>query len=243
MKITVLSKEIIMSDTQILLVEDEVEIADLVRLYLTNEGFRVHAFNNGTDALLFLSSHSSDLAILDIMLPDMNGLTICQEIRKKYTFPVIILTALGTLQDTINGLALGADDYVTKPFRIPELVARVKAQLRRAELYSRKPCSLPDPPLSYLGLTLYPAQHVCELEGKQLHVTPTEFCILELLLQNLGKPVSAEYIFQSLWQEEYFDKENNTIMVHIRRLRDKMGEDYRHPRYIQTVWGVGYKMG
>lgn len=232
-----------MKPADILIVEDEVEIADLIRLYLINEGFTVHICHNGADALQSLRIHSFDLIILDIMLPDMSGFTICQEIRKHHTFPVIMLTALGDLQDKINGLSLGADDYVTKPFCVPELIARVKAQLRRVDIYSKQRAPRADAPLTYLDLTLYPEQHRCMLSGKELHVTPTEFGILEILLRNLGKPVSADAIFQALWKDEYFDKENNTITVHIRRLRDKMGEDYHHPRYIQTVWGIGYKIG
>ena len=210
-----LRKFTIMKDTTILIVEDEKEIADLIKLYLTNEGYETYSYANGQEALNALETHSFGLAILDIMLPDMNGFIICQEIRKKYTFPVIMLTALGDLQDKIDGLAAGADDYITKPFRIPELIARVKAQLRRADVYSRQAVDYPDPHLSYLGLELYPNQHLCMLEGQALHITPTEFAILEILLKNHGKPVSADALFQAIWKEEYFDKDNNTITVYI----------------------------
>ena len=150
-----------MKPADILIVEDEVEIADLIRLYLINEGFTVHICHNGADALQSLRIHSFDLTILDIMLPDMSGFTICQEIRKHHTFPVIMLTALGDLQDKINGLSLGADDYVTKTFRVPELIARVKAQLRRVDIYSKQSAPRADAPLTYLDLTLYPEQHRC----------------------------------------------------------------------------------
>ena len=170
----------------------------------------------------------------------MSGLTVCREIRKKDTYPVIFLTAKGEEIDKINGLALGADDYITKPFRPLEMVARVKAQLRRSKKYN---CTGQEEDLLVRGgLTLNVRTHQCTLGGKDLKLTPTEFSVLEILCRKKGSVVSSEELFHAIWKDEYYSRKNNTITVHIRHLREKMGDSIDHPRYIKTVWGCGYKI-
>ncbi len=224
----------------ILVVDDEKEIADLVELYLKNENFNVYKFYNGSETLKCLETQQIDLAILDLMLPDIDGLTICQKIREKYDFPIIMLTAKETEIDKITGLTLGADDYVTKPFRPLELMARVKAQLRRYQMMSNKQ---KDNIITIGGLTIDNDNHQCLLNNEILSLTPTEFSILWLLCVNHGKVVKADQIYQELWGEKYYTNSSSSIMVHIRHLREKMHDSAENPKYIQTVWGVGYKIG
>ena len=228
----------------ILVVDDEREITDLLEVYLSNEGFRVIKAYNGRSALAAIEQEKDkmDLAILDIMLPDISGYDLCCRIRDQYTYPIIMLTARGEDMDKINGLSLGADDYVTKPFNPLELMARVKAQLRRAKRYSHTKTAEEEQDVMDLGgLVINRATHECHLYGKQIALTPIEFKILWVLCENRGEVVSSEQLFEQVWQEKYLDC-NNTVMVHIRRLREKLGEPARKPRWIKTVWGVGYKV-
>lgn len=224
----------------IIVVDDEKEIADLVELYLTNEGFTVHKFNNGTDAIKCIDTSHIDLALLDVMLPDIDGFSICRHIRENSNYPVIMLTARVEDIDKINGLSIGADDYITKPFNPLEMTARVKAQLRR---YTRYNTGAPQEIRGYdsRGLVVNYNTHVCTLNGRDISLTPTEFNILRMLCENCGNVVSSEEIFEKVWGEKYLDS-NNTVMVHIRRLREKLGEPSRNPKFIKTVWGVGYKI-
>lgn len=228
-------------EDRILVVDDEKEIADLISLYLKNEGYLVYKFYNAAEALACIREEPLDLAILDVMLPDEDGYSICRKIRKNYAYPVIMLTAKDAEVDKIIGLSLGADDYVTKPFRPLELIARVKAQLRRYKQYS---CLTENERnlIAIGGLTINGDTHECTLDGEQLSLTPTEFSILQILSRKNGDVVSAEELFYELWGDEYYSKNNNTITVHIRHLREKMGESIENPRYIKTVWGVGYKI-
>ena len=227
---------------KILIVDDEREIADLVELYLQNENYSVFKFYSARDALACIESTELDLAILDVMLPDLNGFTLCQKIRERYTYPIIMLTAKDAETDQITGLTLGADDYVTKPFRPLELVARVKAQLRRYKKYNPAQAQTDAPSVFlYAGLELNPSTHECILNGKALALTPTEFSILRILLEKRGQVVSSEALFHEIWKDEYYNKSNNTITVHIRHLREKMGDTIDDPKYIKTIWGVGYR--
>ena len=229
--------------THILIVDDEPEIADLVELYLTNENFTVHKFYSPYDAYQCVASQRLDLAILDVMMPGMDGFALLQKIRKDYTFPVLMLTAKEEEIDKINGLALGADDYITKPFRPLELVARVKAQLRRFTRYNpAEPGGRQESTIAFSGLVLNQDTHECLLNEKPLSLTPTEFSILYYLLSNRGKVVSSEELFHAVWGDKYYTNNNNTVMVHIRHLREKMGDSAENPKYIRTVWGVGYKI-
>lgn len=228
-------------EERILIVDDEKEIADLVALYLENEGFGVVKCYTGGEALQCIREEKFDLAILDIMLPEISGLEICRRIREKYTYPVIMLTAKGEETDKITGLTLGADDYMTKPFLPLELVARVKAQLRRYKRYNTAEEKDEEVP-SVSGLVLNIKTHQCTLNEKELNLTPTEFSILRILCQRKGQVVSAEELFHLIWADEYYTKNNNTITVHIRHLREKMGDSFESPKYIKTVWGCGYKI-
>lgn len=228
-------------EESILIVDDEREIADLVALYLENEGFRVTKYYDGREALGYIREEKPDLAILDIMLPGISGLELCRKIRENYTYPVIMLTAKGEETDKITGLTLGADDYITKPFLPLELVARVKAQLRRYKRYNVAEEKEEDV-LSVSGLVVNERTHECRLNEKELNLTPTEFSILSILCRRKGQVVSAEELFHLIWEEEYYTKNNNTITVHIRHLREKMGDSFENPKYIKTIWGCGYKI-
>ncbi|MFR8002696.1 MAG: VanR-ABDEGLN family response regulator transcription factor [Hydrogeniiclostridium sp.] len=223
----------------ILVLDDEKEITELVELYLRNEGFQVRCFYTGEAALASVKQSPPDLAILDVMLPDMDGFSVCRELRKKYTFPILMLTARVEDMDKINGLAIGADDYITKPFNPLELTARVKAQLRRYTRYNE--ASAPELSMDVGNLSISKETHECTLNGKRVSLTPIEFDILWLLCENRGKVISAEELFEKVWGDKFLDC-NNTVMVHIRRLREKLHEPPRNPRIIKTVWGVGYKI-
>jgi two-component system response regulator VanR len=229
-------------EQQILIVDDEKEIADLVEVYLQNEGYRVFKYYNATDALKRVREGGISLAILDVMLPDMDGFTLCREIRKDFFFPIIMLTAKVEEMDRINGIVMGADDYLTKPFVPLELIARVKGQLRRAGQYNQGLKQEPETELYEVrGLELDNTQHTCHLYGEDLALTPTEFDILLYLCRHMNQAVTSEELFEAVWKEQYYES-NNTVFVHIARLREKMKENSRKPKFIKTVWGVGYKL-
>ena len=225
---------------KILVVDDEKEIADLVTLYLQGEGFQVLCFYEAVAAMECVERETPDLAVLDVMLPGVSGFELCRRIRESHRFPVIMLTAKGEEADKIRGLTLGADDYVTKPFLPLELVARVKAQLRRYKRYDAM--GREDARIVCGGLVLDETDHTCFLNEKPLALTPTEFSILCILCKNRGKVVSAEELFHQVWGEAYYDRRSNTVTSHIRNLREKMGDSFENPRYIRTVWGCGYKI-
>lgn len=225
----------------ILVVDDEKEIADLIELYLKNDGYTVYKFYNGVDALKCIEETNLDLAVLDVMLPDVNGFHICQKIREKHFYPVIMLTAKVEDSDKIMGLTLGADDYITKPFNPLEVVARVKTQLRRYKRYnsSSQPSEEKVHEYDIRGLTINNDNHKCFLFGKELQLTPIEFSILWYLCERQGVVVPSEELFEAVWKEKYLNN-NNTVMAHIGRLREKMNEPAKNPKFIKTVWGVGY---
>ena len=228
----------------ILVVDDEPEIADLVELYLRNENFIVYKFYSASEALACINREQLDLAILDVMLPGISGLQICSKIRERYNYPVIMLTAKNEEIDKITGLTLGADDYITKPFLPLELLARVKAQLRRYKRYNSvdSEAAEADEVIVVSGLVLNSRTHECTLNERPLALTPTEFSLLRILCKQRGNVVSSEELLHQLWGEEYYSKSNNTVTVHIRHLREKMGDSFENPKYIKTVWGVGYKI-
>lgn len=226
---------------KILVVDDEREIAELIRLYLVNEGFEVFVSYDGRSALERVSKQLPDLAILDVMLPDIDGFTLCKTIREKHLFPVIMLTAKTDEVNKITGLTLGADDYITKPFLPLEVVARVKAQLRRYKTYQGATSDQEDI-LEVGGLVIDKRTHGCSLDGQVLHFTPTEFAILKTLAEKKGQVMSSDELSQEIWKEEYFEKGNSSITVHIRHIREKMGDTFEKPRYIKTVWGIGYRL-
>ena len=231
-----------MSD-KILVVDDEQEIADLIEVYLKNEDYEVLKFYSPMDALKCVSEEKIDLAILDIMMPEMNGFTLCRKIRDNHTFPIIMLTAKDSETDQITGLTFGADDYITKPFRPLELVARVKAQIRRYKRYNTAHIEEKEEDvISHSDILLNIKTHECYLNEESITLTPTEFTILQILLENKGNVISAEDLFHRIWKDEYYSKSNNTITVHIRHLREKLNDSVDKPKYIKTIWGVGYKI-
>jgi DNA-binding response OmpR family regulator len=232
-----------MADVNILVVDDEQEIADLVEIYLVSDGYKVFKANNAQDGLDILEKEDIQMAILDIMMPGMTGLEMCKKIRETNNIPIIMLSAKSTDLDKILGLGTGADDYVAKPFNPLELSARVKSQLRR---YTQlNPNSSVNEnvknEISIRGLTINKDNHKVTVFDEEVKLTPIEFDILYLLASNPGKVFSTDEIFERVWNEKVYEA-NNTVMVHIRRLRGKMKEDERQDKIITTVWGVGYKI-
>ena len=225
----------------ILIVDDEKEIADLIEVYLKNDGYTVYKFYSGAEALQCIGETDLDLAILDVMLPDVDGFHICQKIREKFYYPIIMLTAKVEDGDKIMGLTIGADDYITKPFNPLEVVARVKTQLRRYIRYNSLIHKQEETVQEYdiRGLVINKGNHKCLLFGKELQLTPIEFSILWYLCEHQGVVVPSEELFEAVWGEKFYHS-NNTVMAHIGRLREKMNEPAKKPKFIKTVWGVGY---
>ena len=228
-------------NNKILVLDDEREIAEVIALYLRNEGYEVELAFTGREALRKVEAEAPVLALLDVMLPDMDGFAVLQNIRESYRFPVIMLTAKTEDTDKIMGLTLGADDYIPKPFNPLELVARVKAQLRRYTKYNDH-VKQQENIIDFAGLVMNRDTHECTYNEKELVLTPIEFDILWLLCSNRGRVISSEQLFEQIWKEKYFKNSNNTVMVHIRHLREKMGDGTRKSDFIKTVWGVGYKI-
>ena len=225
----------------ILILDDEKEIADLIELYLKNENYNVYKFYDSKEALKCIESTKLDIAILDVMLKDIDGFTILSKIREKYTYPVIMLTAKIDDISKIQGLSIGADDYITKPFNPLEVIARVKSALRRYHNYNPNNINESNDIIEFLGLSLNKKNHTCILYNEKLNLTPIEFSILWYLCKNKGRVVTSEELFSNVWKEKYLDC-NNTVMVHIKRLREKMHEKPKNPKFIKTVWGVGYEI-
>lgn len=223
-------------DGKILVVDDEKEIADLVEICLENEGYSTAKFYDSAKALEFAENAEIALAVLDVMMPGIDGFTMVRKLREKFLFPIIMLTAKVEDSDKISGLMLGADDYITKPFSPPELVARVKTQLRRYTRYNNPTASNE---IDIRGLQINSDTHRCSLNGKEIILTPIEFKILWYLCSRRGMVVSSEELFEAVWGEKYLDT-SNTVMAHIARIREKLGEPPRRPKYVKTVWGVGY---
>lgn len=227
-----------MKSITILIADDETEIADLIELHLEKEGYRCLKVSDGEQAVSAVLTHSIDLAILDIMMPELDGYEVTRLIREQHHLPIIFLSAKATDLDKITGLIRGGDDYVTKPFNPMELVARVNAQLRRSKLLNQS--TQPDRlMLEAGGLVVYPQERTVILYDKLIELTPKEFDILYLLVSYPKKIYSAENIFQQVWGDTYYEG-SNTVMVHIRSLRKKLGEDLHRNKLIKTVWGVGY---
>lgn len=223
----------------ILIVDDEQAIADLVELYLSSEDCRVFKASNAAEALDIVESEKISLAVLDVMLPDTDGFTLLKKIRERHLFPIIMLTAKVEDMDKITGLTLGADDYITKPFNPLELTARVKTQLRRFTKYNAGSVEEKTDELDIRGLHICKSSHKCLKNGSEITLTPREFDILWYLCSKKGTVVPSEELFEAVWGEKYLNS-NNTVMAHIARLREKLGEPARKPQYVKTVWGVGY---
>lgn len=224
----------------ILVVDDEKEIRNLIGIYLENEGFEVLKASNGAEALNILKNKEIHLIILDIMMPKMDGMETCMKIREKKNMPIIMLSAKTEDMDKILGLTTGADDYMTKPFNPLELIARVKSQIRRYTKLNNTLENKNEGVIEIDDLIIDVKTHEVKIGDKEVALTRREFDILELLAKNRGIVFSTEKIYESVWKEEFYESDN-TIMVHIRKIREKIEENTRKPKYIKTVWGVGYK--
>lgn len=224
----------------ILVVDDEKEIADLIEIYLKNEGYNVYKNYSSVNILDDLEKLNIDLAILDVMMPDIDGFSLCSKIRENYNFPIIFETAKVEDIDKISGLTIGADDYITKPFQPLELVARVKAQLRRYTRYNKVENN--QNVIDFRNIEINNDTHEFRLNSLLIDLTPIEFSILWILCKNRGNVVKTDDLFMEVWKEKYYEKDNNTVMVHIRHLREKMNDNPKNPKYIKTIWGVGYKI-
>lgn len=221
----------------ILVVDDDKDIRELVAVYMKTEEFYVDKACNGEEALRMVEEKNYDLIILDVMMPKVDGLQVLIEIRKKYSMPVIFLTAKNEEIDMIRGLALGADDYISKPFSSMELIARVKAQLRRYTVFNNSEKSI----ITIGDLTLDTESHRVMISGNEVKLTPTEYKILELLCKNRDMVFNVEQIYEKVWRDKYAVGDTS-IMVHITKLRQKIEKDPKNPEYLKTVWGVGYKI-
>lgn len=231
-----------MNSYNILIVEDEKDIAIAIEAYLNNQGYKTFIANNGVEGLEVLETEEIHLAIVDVMMPKMNGITFVMKLREKYDFPVIMLSAKSEEVDKIMGLNIGADDYVTKPFRPLELLARVNSHLRR---YSRflnmvNKEEINENIFTVGGLELNNDTKEVFVDGNLVKLTPIEFKILNLLIQNVGRVFSAEEIYERVWNEQAIN--TDTIMVHVRKIREKIEINPKNPRYLKVVWGVGYKI-
>jgi DNA-binding response OmpR family regulator len=222
---------------RILIVEDEVSLAQAVAYALKREGFQVRIATDGQEGLRMALTEKPDLVILDLMLPKLDGWEVCRTLRAKSPVPILILTARGEEHDKVIGLELGADDYVVKPFSMRELIARVRALLRRAKM-----TAMPEEPeiLQSGNLTLYIAEHRAELNGKELPLAPKEFALLKVLMLNKGRAMSRDQLLELVWGgKEFIDP--HTVDVHVHWLREKIEPDPKNPRRIVTVRGVGYR--
>ncbi|WMJ89759.1 response regulator transcription factor [Anaerocolumna sp. MB42-C2] len=229
-----------MDRPKVLIVDDDREIVDLIELYLASENYEILKAYDGKECTEFLHYHDISLLVLDIMMPEIDGLTICKNLREHSNIPIIMVTAKTNPIDKVQGLTIGADDYITKPFHPLELVARIKAQMRRFTQLNPHNTNHGQT-IVIKDLIINTLEHTVTKGDIPCQLTPKEFDILLLLVQNRGQVFSSEAIFESVWKEAAYEQDN-TIMVHIRKLREKLGDDARKQKYIHTVWGVGYKI-
>lgn len=222
---------------RILIADDEKEIRDLVEIYLQAEGLQIDKVSNGKEVLKAIKEKDYDLIILDIMMPEMDGMEALINIRKEYNMPAIFLTAKSEEIDMIKGLTLGADDYISKPFSSMQLIARVKAQLRRYTVFNNSNKNI----IKIGDLEINTEMHRVTVNGEDKNLTPTEYKILELLARNRNVVFSVDKIYETIWRDKY-SVADTSIMVHITKLRQKIEKDTKNPEYIKTVWGVGYKI-
>ena len=231
-----------MEKYHVLVVEDDNEIANAIKIYLQNQGYDVYVGNDGLEGLEIVEKETIHLAIVDIMMPRMDGLTMVAKLREKYDFPVIFLSAKSEDIDKIMGLNLGGDDYVTKPFTPMELLARVNSQLRRYRNFMGRLKEKEEKEHIYTigGLELNEDRKAVSVDGEDVKVTPTEYKILLLLMKHPGRVFSADEIYEWVWEEEAVN--TDTIMVHVRNIREKIEINPKEPKYLKVVWGVGYKI-
>ena len=231
-----------MAEETILVVDDNKEIVYSIGELLKYEGYQVMSAYDGIQALNVLEQNKIDLILLDVMMPRLNGLSTLMKLREKHRIPVIILSAKTEESDKVPGLIMGADDYVEKPYNPAELMARVKAHLRRYRAWGGGVPQQDEDRIVNGGLILDKKQRLVEVEGEEVRLTATEYKILELLMEHPGQVFSAEQIYENVWQETATYAVENTVMVHIRHIREKIEIDTKKPRYVKVVWGIGYKM-
>lgn len=228
-----------MSQHNVLVVDDEAEIREAIEIYLKNEGITVYQAQNGLEALSILEQTEIHLIILDIMMPQMDGIKATFKIRESRNIPIIMLSAKAEDTDKILGLNVGADDYITKPFNPLELIARVKSQLRRYTNLGNYKINTDE--IQVGGLTLNKATKTVTVDEEEVRLTATEYKILELLMENKGRVFSIEEIYERVWKDPSYNAEN-TVAVHVRRIREKIEINPKEPRYLKVVWGIGYKI-
>lgn len=227
----------------ILVVDDNREIVDSLGKLLAIEGYEILTACDGMEALDKMESAKVDLILLDVMMPRLNGLSALMKIREKHNIPAIILSAKTEESDKVSGLSLGADDYIEKPYNPAELLARVKAQLRRYKAYGgSRPAEVQRAEITNGGLVLDDQQKQLFVDGEAVRLTATEYKIVELLMRHPGQVFSAEQIYENVWNEDASYSVENTVMVHIRHIREKIEVEPKNPRYVKVVWGIGYKM-
>ena len=225
----------------ILVVDDDKEIVESIEIYLRNEGYKVFKAYDGLEALDILTNEEIHLILIDIMMPKLDGIKATIKIRQEKNIPIILVSAKGQDTDKILGLNIGADDYITKPFNLLELIARVKSNLRRYMNFGNFNNETREDVHRSGGLELNTSTKEVKVDGNQVKVTPIEYRILELLLRNKGRVFSIDEIYEKVWKEESFNVEN-TVAVHIRRIREKIEINPKEPRYLKVVWGIGYKI-
>ena len=226
----------------ILVIDDDKDIRQMIKIYLNNENYNVLLSAGGREALEIIENEKVDLVVLDIMMPEMDGMETCMKIRENHNMPIIFLSAKGDDMDKIMGLSAGGDDYITKHFNPLELIARVKANIRRVNIFDKTDSEISEENiLTVDNLVINVDNHQVFINDQEVHLTKTEFDILKLLASNKGVIFSIEKIYNEVWKDEFFVTDN-TVTVHIRKLREKLKDDYKNPKYIKTIWGVGYKI-
>lgn len=225
----------------ILVVDDEEEIRNLLEIYLLNEGYKVIKASNGEEAIELIENKDIHLVVLDVMMPKMNGIEACKKIREKLNIPILMLSAKSEDIDKIQGIMTGADDYISKPFNPLEFTVRVKALLRRAYYFNGISENDREDIITIESLKIDRSNHRVTVENNEIQLTAREFDILYLLANNRGQVFSTEDIFLKVWKEQYYQS-NNTVMVHMSRIRDKIEKHMKGNTLIKTVWGVGYKI-
>lgn len=233
-------------DKNILLIEDDIDISEMVRDYLANDGFNIDTAFNGEEGLIKFLKGSYDLIILDLMMPKIDGIEVLKSIRDKSMIPILIMSAKDTDVDKAIGLGLGADDYISKPFSLLELSARVRAALRRSGSYSTPTSMVASQSvsnsISYSDISLDLDNFSVTKDGSSIQLTSKEFDILKLFVSSPNRVFTKSQIYSFVWNDDYFG-DDNVINVHMRRLREKIEDDPSSPKYIKTLWGIGYRLG
>ncbi|ETT82727.1 MULTISPECIES: response regulator transcription factor [Bacillus] len=229
-----------MKDIRILIADDDKEIRNLLKIYLERELYMVDTAINGKEALHLFNQNNYNLVILDLMMPKIDGIEVCKKLRDKTNVPILMLTAKDHEVDKILGLSIGADDYITKPFSIHEVIARVKALMRRFLVLGSKNTAQEKTTLSFKGLTINLNTYTVHTNKEEISLTGKELELLKFFTSNPGQVFTKTQLFRNVWDDNYIE-DDNTVMVHIRKLRKKIEIDPSNPKFIQTIWGIGYK--